>query len=275
MIGLASLWTGAQRFRIERGPLLIATLSTILASRAFPTTRFVTDRRGAQLAEAFGWPFDEVTMELEALPPELSHIWSLGKLAANALQRTAFAQFDLDVLLFQKLPDRLLNAPLFAQSPDTPAFYRQPDMVRARLRAGLPGGAKAFNTGLIGGVDSSALAAYAGHAVSEIAPRFAGSALDGTVISMTVEQYWLGVFSAQHQRPVQTLLPANPSKAAAAALGYVHLIGPAKRDPRHLAKGERRLQTDFPRAHRRFCEAWRALSVHAPCTLPSPTVYAA
>ena len=259
MRGVMSLWTRTPMFVPRRGPMLIQTLAANLAVRVFAETEFVTDQRGAEIAALLGWPFGQVTTALEQWPADgLTHIWSLGKLVACALQERPFVQFDGDVLLFKPLPKRLTRHRLIAQSPDFPHYYTSRDMRAAQELAGFAPGGTSYNAGLLGGSDVALVRAYA-WAGLDLAQKFRGSALNGTTTSMIVEQYQLGVFSRRVGVDVGTLLPLAPSQKQVGKAGYAHLSGNAKREPAWIERAERRLANDFPEAHARFLKGWTGL----------------
>ena len=250
-----SLWTKTPMFVPTRGPMLIQTLAVNLAARAFTETEFVTDKRGAEIAAAFGWPFGHVSTALEDWPADgLRHIWALGKLVACAFQERPFVQFDGDVLLFKPLPKRLTRHRLIAQSPDFPHYYTSREMRAAQDIAGFARGGAAFNAGLLGGNDVALVRAYA-WAGLDLAQKFRGCLLNGTTTSMIVEQYQLGVFSRRVGVEVGTLLPLAPTRKQVAKAGYAHLTGAAKREDTWIAKAEARLAADFPDAYARFLSA--------------------
>jgi len=219
---------------------MLATLAAHLARRVFAETHFVTDDRGAEIAEALCWPFSEVRRDLQACPSEgLEHIWALGKLAAGAIQDRPFVQFDCDVLLLKRLPEKLCDSRLFAQSVDFPNYYRSPEMVMALKRAGSETGTTAYNAGLMGGADVALVRAYA-WAGRELAQKFRSHPLNGTTTSMVIEQYQLGVFAERVGVEVGTLLPMLPSKPQLAEAGYVHLTGGAKHSRLWISSRKRR-----------------------------------
>lgn len=243
-------------FRIERGPLLVQTLAVCLAGQSFAQTEFITDRMGAQIADTLGWRFDRTLTPLEDWPAHgLDHVWSLGKLVACSVQSEPFVQFDGDVLLLRSLPDSLTRSRLIAQSPDHPHFYTSPEMRRAFDLAGLPQGANAYNGGLLGGADVALVRAYA-WAGLEAAAKLRDAEINGTVASMAVEQYQLGVFAERTGASVGTLLPLHPTSEEIAKAGYVHLQGGSKRDSFWVSRAEELLAREFPQAYERFVDFW-------------------
>jgi hypothetical protein len=239
--------------------MLLTTLAVCLAAKAFRETQFVTDSRGAAIGRALGWEFTYECLELDNWPmPGLTHVWALGKLIACAIQVKPFVQFDGDVLLFKPLPGRLRRSAIIAQSPDRPDFYDSAEMHEAMGIAGYPPGITAYNAGLLGGCDVALMRAYA-WAGLELSRKFIGTRINGTVISMLVEQYQLGMFSQRTGIEVDTLLPATPTKADVSRAGYAHSIGPWKHTKQWTEKAEWRMENDFPEQYARFLHAWPAV----------------
>ncbi len=261
MRGILSLWTRTPHFRMRRGPLLIQTLAICLANEFFAETGLVTDAPGQALAAIFGWRFSDCSTALEDFAGEgLGHIWALGKLHACALQDRPFVQFDADALITH-LPERLLNAPLIAQSPDFPEYYLGSDM-EAAFRIGEMDPARgrhvAFNGGLLGGCDVPLVRAYA-WAGLDLAKRFRHCALNGTTTSMFIEQYQLARFAERVGVQVTTLCDdcvTDPDSTP----GYCHLVGSLKHSVERIARAEAWLQKDFPEEYRRFVAGWEFLS---------------
>lgn len=256
-----SLWTGTPTFHPRRGPLLVHLLSLCLAQRHFARVEFVTDFRGLELVETLGFRYTNVRTTLEhALPdPGLKHIWALGKSVALLAQKEPCVQIDTDVLLFKPLNPRILRSRLCAQSIDYPCHYQSPEMGRALAVARFPGDHTAYNCGIVGGTDLRLLHEYAGRTL-RIARRFQGVELTGTVISMCIEQYGLAVVAGESGVRVETVCSVHPSDAEVARVGYAHLQGGAKHDPKWVAAVEARLAKDFPEEYARFLSGWEDVS---------------
>lgn len=270
--GVLSLWTRTPHFRLRRGPLLIQTLALCLANQHFAETQLVTDARGQMLAHRLGWRVSEFSLALD--DPSVfdaagfEHIWALGKLIAAVIQEKPFVQFDGDVLLSQPLPERLLNAPLVAQSPDFTAYYSGADAEAAFAIGERAPGATPYNCGLIGGCDVPLVRAYAWNGL-DLALRFRDCALNGTTTSMFIEQFALGLFSERMGVPVTTLC-ATPLADPDQLHGYAHLTGDLKNEPTRIFAVELTLRHEFPEAYHLFNIGWRALTDRAsiePCCL--------
>ncbi len=263
MNALHSLWTGTTRFRPERGPLVVHTLSLALLHEHFAHVELVTDDGGLHLAEALGWRYTAYVNVFDRLTAAgLTHVWALGKLAAALEQGEPYVQVDTDVLLWQPLRRECRQARLVAQSIDYPDYYRGTDMDAARAHAGLPDGRVAYNCGVVGGTDLRLLHAYAAEGL-DLARRFRGHPLNGTTTSMAAEQYHLGDFARRHHCRVETVLPLGYD-AAQRARGrgeYDHLTGDTKRDPARVGECEAVLARRYPAEYRRLLRGLARLGV--------------
>ncbi len=262
MHALLSLWTSTTKFELSRGPMLACTLAIAHASKVFPTIEFCSDHGGIRIAKELGWysHLDFINPYLATLHGNVTpHIWALGKLHAIKTQSRPFCQFDLDVMIRKPLPSRLSKAAIFAQSIDMPSYYASEDIARAIAIARLATGGYAYNCGIIGGNDVASLHAYAGKAI-DMALRFFGKPINGTAVSMVIEQYFLGEFCRQRGIRLETLLPPNPSDSEAEAAGYTHLHGQSKHDPVIIEKMESRMINDFPAEYEAFERGWHKIT---------------
>lgn len=236
---------------------MIHTLSLALLSRHFKETELVTDELGRQIADRLGWEYQRYKINLRCLSPEMRHIWALGKIYAISIQNERFCHIDNDVLLFQPLPDRLLKEPIFAQSPDRPEFYVHGEMQRAIKSSSLTkiAAPTPYNTGIIGG-DPNLLREYAQMAIGA-AYRIEG--VNGTDISMAIEQSWLGEFAQQRGYKVRTLLRVDSTEEEAGKAGYAHLVGKSKHLPEWQQRCEARLAHEFPAIYEKFALGWETI----------------
>ncbi len=261
MNAVHSIWTGTSRFRLERGPLVVHTLSLALLNQHFAHVELVTDERGLYLAEALGWRYTAYVNALDRLTAAgVTHVWALGKLAAALEQHEPFVQVDGDVLLWRPLRRELRHARLVAQSVDYPDYYRGDDMEAALAVARLPPDRVALNCGVFGGCDLRLVHDYAREAMAR-ARRFLNHPVNGTTASMAVEQYGLADFARRRHCRVETVLRLGHTAADKARAGYDHLTGDAKRDPARVAECEAELARRFPQEHARLLSGLARLDV--------------
>jgi hypothetical protein len=298
-----SFWTKpfeAQHHRVwlsERHHLLSWVLSVETARKHYPGTVLVTDSAGARLlVDRLGLPFTEVSVALDSLARADPAWWVLGKLAAYGLQREPFVHIDSDVMLWRPLPARLTSAAVLAQNPEAFAFgnatWYRPTLMDEALRG--TGGwipaewawaverraDTAVCCGILGGHAVAFIGYYAGLAmrlVQDEGNRGAWARM-GSILSdnILVEQYLLAACLGYHaQRPGSPFgdvhaaylfesVDAAFDEAKAAAVGYTHLIGPAKGNRRLMERLEARVRRDHPAAYERCLAATSSVSARPP-----------
>lgn len=253
-----SLWTGTPKFQLNRNELAVATLAIALANRHKPVD-FHTDSVGLEIANELGWHFRAKYETLDFIPDDAPReVWCYSKLFLLSQAIMPTLHVDLDVLMHNALPSRVLAGELIAQSIDIPEYYSSEDIAKCLRVCGFAYEGRAFNAGIIGGTNVEALNRYAREAMA-LATRFKGLHLDPTSASMVVEQYYLGRFAHDHGIRVETLFKGVPTVQQAAMLGYNHLHGENKRDPRYVEKVLARLEHDYPTEYERFCQGWARL----------------
>jgi len=258
-------------------------LSVELARRHYPDTALVTDTAGARLlVDQLKLPFGRVSLELNKLKGRDPDWWALGKLYAYRRWGAPFVHIDSDVFLWERLPDELEAAPVFAQSPEPfdPDAGGHGYPLRAVERAlsaepggfvpepwcwyaARPGPLTAANCGIVGGQHTALLRAFADLGVRTVeAPENARAWAawgDKGFCNVLVEQFLLSAV-VEHRRAhpeleidrdlsVSYLFPTEAAAydpRAATAAGYTHLIGGAKRNPDLMADLEARVTADFP-----------------------------
>jgi len=260
----------------DRHHWLAWVLSLETAKRHYPTTTLVTDRLGFELlVKQLGLTFTVVSTELEQLRDADPHWWVLGKLWAYRIQKEPFVHLDNDVFLWSRLPDWMESADVLGQSPEwfppnDQSWYR-PGAFSEAIRA-VGGWApdewwssvsqhldQAICCGIVGGRATDFLSSYADVAIRMIQhPRnsLAWSRL-GNIIgdNILIEQYLLAAcLWYRRQRAgspfnVGYLFPSTEAafdEYAAAAVGYTHLIGDAKKNVALMDRLALRVQRDFP-----------------------------
>jgi hypothetical protein len=276
-----SLWTKPMLARPstiwlhERSHWLSWVLSVETARRHYPEVALVTDREGARvLVEEIGLRFTEVSTELDALDGVETRWWAIGKLFAHRAQRAPYVHVDADAYLWNRLPAIVEHAPVLAQSPEPVIgpFYdpwRLHDQLE-RMAGGAPeawtwylrhGRQIAACCGIVGGQDVGLLRSYAELAIDvALSPRYrAVWKSHGTETHMvTIEQYLLPACVA-HRRAkrgggrdvyLQYLFP-SASFDRAKEVGYTHVIGYAKWNPKANARVEEVVRRDYPALYRR------------------------
>jgi hypothetical protein len=268
----------------ERHHLLAWVLSVETAKRHYADTALYTDEEGARLlVDGLGLEFAHVSTELTALECAHPEWWVMGKLWTYRAQRQPFVHIDSDVFLWQRLPVCLERSGVFAQNPETFAFgdeawYRpvRYDEAIRRLGGWAPcewraGVAQRLNNavccGIVGGQAVDFLAYYADLAIRMIRCgenqgiwAHVGSPISDNIL---IEQYLLAACVEYHRGRARSpfrnidleylFQSAEEAfdEAAAARVGYTHLIGGAKGNPALLDRLERRVRREHPHLYDR------------------------
>jgi hypothetical protein len=264
-----------------RHHLLSWVLSVETARQHLPRTALVTDALGAELlVERLGLEFDEVSTTLDELDGHDPEWWNLGKLLAYAVQEEPFVHVDQDVYLWKPLPERLLGADLFTQNPELfphgQSDYRPETLEHTLHSVGgwvpeelvhcvpVDGVLRGACCGIIGGRRLDFIRYYAELALRLVDhPRNAPAwpLLGNKQLFTTVlEQYLLEAcvrFQQSEGAPFRGVEmhylfdSVDEAYARAAAAGFTHLIGGAKRDAGLLARIESRVRREYPAMYRR------------------------
>lgn len=264
-------------------------ISLETARRHYPRTALFTDDDGARLlVDALGLQFDEVSTDLNALSRHDPEWWALGKVWTYRAQTEPFIHLDSDVFLWDSLPQGLASAPLFVQCPDffvSGASYYQPEVLESAVSGGgeiwLPaewvwfrsGGSpqRGESCGIFGGHRLDFIQHYTAQAIKllEHPDNQAGWSLMEDKISHNIlfEQYLLAACVDYHRQvansPFRDIeikylfdsLDEALESDHATRLGYTHLVGSAKRNPRIARRLEQRVEQDYPDYYERCLQA--------------------
>jgi hypothetical protein len=222
---------------------IILAVSVLLARQHYSQIEMVTDYQGAKLFEKMQLPFTSVRTDLEGFDVH-PMAWAAGKMKVYSLQEEPFAHVDQDVFLFKALPQKIVEAPLFAQSYEARHLYnvslsKTPERHVARFTTPASDW-DCYNAGILGGHDVEFLRDYALKGLEGIRE------LDSIhPYTMTVyEQAWLARHARDCGKKVITLFDHNnPSEAE--ALGYCHLMQ-CKHSDECVGRVRRRLQKMDP-----------------------------
>lgn len=286
-----SFWTKPWRERrswswpSEKHHLLAWILSVESARRHYPDTSLITDTEGARLLlDELGLSFARVSTELDALDEYDPGLWMMGKLHAYRAQKEAFVHIDTDVFLWNRLPERVENAPVFAQNPEhftIGASHYKPERLQRLMTKETSGWippewewALSYGEqqrgeccGIAGGTNTDFIRYYAETAIQVIEdPRNRpgwSSVRDKGEYNTLIEQYHLAACVDYHrQRPdspyrevdirylfesFTTAFDAN----VAAKVGFTHLLAGAKQNIVVTDRLERRVAREYPHLYDR------------------------
>jgi hypothetical protein len=245
----------------------------------------VTDDAGAaMLVDGLGLEFSSVSTELNLLEDSDPALWMAGKLRAYRAQEKPFVHIDTDVFLWQRLPEEVEQAAVFAQNPEqfeVGASHYKPEVLQRvltqetqgwipkewewSLSFGNPQPAECC--GIFGGHQIDFIHYYADQALRVIdapenSPGWALIPRKGEYAT-TIEQYHLAACIRFHRNRSGSPFPAvdirylfdsfadafNPNLAA--KLGFTHLLAGAKRNQQLAERLEQRVRRDFPDSYER------------------------
>jgi hypothetical protein len=267
-------------------------LSVHTASQHYPDTRLVTDTAGARvLVDLLGLPFRAVSTALDRLEDADPGWWALGKLEAYRLQERPFVHVDTDVFLWNRLPQELEQADLFAQNPEpivAGATCYEPEVLERMLGASgdiwlaeewrwyrqTPGPWRAECCGIFGGRHTEFIHHYASQACRLLEDPANAAALDAMTDKhahmILSEQYLLTACVEYHRSHPSSRFHGVGLRylfddiarvyhdGAAQQAGFTHLASGTKRNARVCRDLEARVRTDLPAYYQRCREVFAA-----------------
>ena len=232
------------------------SLSALLVKRHFGHLRLVSDSHGARfLVDELGLPYDEVRCDLDPLAG--SRYMIQGKWMACETAGRPFVHVEHDVLLFNALPDRLLNAGVMAERPEhyrnwdpgwkhayhhIPAFLRStPNKPTYWDKMHTSGGA--FTPGIVGGNDVEGLRSGFRDIRSILDDNPKLSELPAYQVCVILDSCWLWA----RYGAVETLFPIEaPVPDDYIRAGYRHLWGDVKAGREGRVFLKKKLVEHFP-----------------------------
>lgn len=260
--GVFSLWTGTTDFYFTRGSAMMFSAAVAYAGAFFADMELVTDIRGLEIADRLGWRFRSFSTALEDFcPPEVRHVWMLGKVRAQQIQSRPHVHIDLDLILLKALPNRMLLAAVIGQSKDHPKSYHDPFVREIIAYTGIVPHAAPINTGLIGWNDMAFCRDYCERSMG-LSIHAGKKFSHGGCVSIICEQLLLADMARERRVHVEVAIPLakHCGPRDMKDVQFLHLWGTSKRNPAWLDKVERRFAEDHPVEYLRFLDGWSAMS---------------
>lgn len=228
-----SLWTkGSRRWEEDKS---IWKLSLALANKHYNNVHLISDKLGCKFFKNL--PFASFSEDLENIP-NFSSIWCLGKIYAYkiAAQNGHFLHLDGDVFLWESLPERLINADIFVQSPDRSfdsdaysidSFKKIPKAwEKYKDNSSL---IQPYNMGIFGGKDILNINKYCDFVldmVNDVNFKDVWQRAEGNNVqkSCLIEQGNLGIFLYENNLKIETLLKTIDDKENLSYKKYSHLM---------------------------------------------------
>lgn len=279
-----SLWTtpvfsGIGSRWLELRYWIYAWILSFKCAKTYYTEKYLfTDDLGARLlVDGLGLDFSVVDTRLNSLRHYDPRLWAIGKILTYRLQNDAFLHIDSDVFLWDQIASRILDAPVFAQSPEPfepwDGQWYSPQILEAFLlgcggwlprewywyRENKELAQEGACCGIFGGNNLDFIHYYADLAFQMIDH---GGNKNGLLMMpnmekniVLLEQYLLSAVSNYymcnpcrdfHSTKIEYLFNEPDSTARASEVGYTHLIGPAKKSVEICKRLEKRIQSYFP-----------------------------
>jgi hypothetical protein len=249
MRAVYTLWSRPKPFQLFDADRW--ALSTHHARRLFGPLTIVTDTPGASRFEKLGIEFESVDTRLDHLDDISTDFWAAGKVVTYSIQSGPFIHLDDDVFLFGYLPDRILEAGLFAQSPEVEGkeleYYK--GSVSAFSEDDLDGFVApiedwaAYNAGIFGGHDVEFFHRYSERAL-EWGRRMTSSGKASPKGMTLMEQASFAHMAREEGKHVECLLSGR-SDIRSREYQYTHLID-AKYNTAFQKRVADRLKKDCP-----------------------------
>lgn len=92
-------------------------ISVLNSYKHYGRVEMVTDSRSKLWIEKLGLPFESIKTNLDELHHKYDkQSWALSKIKAYSIQKEPFMHVDLDVILFEKLSNKLISNELYVQN---------------------------------------------------------------------------------------------------------------------------------------------------------------
>lgn len=242
-------------------------LSCLKFKQHYGEVSLYTDDFGKELLiDKLEIPYSKVFLDLNAIekyPPEL---WALGKIMTYSLQDTPFIHADTDVFVWDKLPERLLEADLLAQNFEFnfPKYREVLEMALQQFQNfskelfpfySQTNDVFAFNAGIIGGNNTSFFKEFKTRVFQIIDDNLENlEKIDLGVFNMVYEQMLGFELANAKQIEVRFLKPkmneafTNVMKFHLVPVkeNYIHTVGYAKKSIEMCEQLKYRLKYEFP-----------------------------
>ena len=250
MIACYSFWSGGHRRGINSDFITMQKVSLSLAKKHFKETWMLCDSESLPRLSPLG--FDRIEVIFDDIPKWYSPVWAISKLIAFQHICKAgrpFVHIDYDLFLWNKLPERILRAEVFAAHIDSfNVFYdyalaeflkKCPRVHLLEDMDALP--KTALNAGIIGGNNLDFISRYVQHALDIALDKKNEEFMFHTnlmptdrwcpqhsIKSCILEQYLLVAAARHHGIETRCLLAQKtgnwPDENECRAMGFTHLM---------------------------------------------------
>jgi hypothetical protein len=238
-----SYWSAGYLKDPSENTLLATKISNYFANKYFNNVYLITDSKSINFFKKFQWT--DISTNLDVLDPALGGIWSLGKILTYKIaseKKRPFIHIDLDAFLCNGLPQKLVDAEIFAQNEEKNIHLGYEIYKFAKNCPNIScieiiQQQNAANTGIFGGTDSDFIYYYANEAI-KLAQCKENYKFWTTFnefhsswnMAVIVEQYFLVTLSHLMSKKIEFLLEEKYDSCKFThwlddGFGYIHLMG--------------------------------------------------
>lgn len=250
LVPYMSFWSNSYKDPNSTDIKNLHKLSAFFLKKNFGEVHFITDQCGAEIFKDIPWT--TVSTELNSIDKSYNLVWSISKLYAYrsiAQKGVPFVHVDYDVILWEGLHEKILNAEIFAQSPENAVLYFYE---LDKLRDNCPSlydiknyfTENASNVGVFGGHDLEFIQNYAQSAIDFVMDpdnydfwiNYNGFKNQSWAKAVIAEQYYLSIMAKKYNKTIEYIFPNGwPSDQEANEKKYTHLMG-MKASPEAMEK---------------------------------------
>jgi hypothetical protein len=240
-----SYWSGGYRKIPDKFTINMHKVCAYFLKQNFGEVHLITDSESLSFFKNIG--YTSITTDLDVVPHEYSSVWSISKLYAyKKISQIGdpFIHVDYDVIIWEKLPERILEANLFAQNLEkyfgpknsTYDFYEVENVIKycpnLHLLSKVPKIDEGINVGILGGKDLDFIEKYVDLSLNWILDpenkqfwlsNFFSNAWNKAVIP---EQYYLSICAYYYKKEFEFLFQKYwPTPEELSTIKYTHLMG--------------------------------------------------
>lgn len=236
-----SYWSKGYRDTPDQFFIDMTKLSTYFSKKYYGEIHLVTDSISYDcLKDITKW--DSISKDLDILPKEYSHVWSLGKILTYKIackRKHHFIHIDSDVIIWERLPKFIDQADIFCQSREghVSEWESVNCLYQLSKKYHINNQIKPYispNCGIIGGKDLGFIEEYSSTSIDMVLDKknkwFWGENIGHHFErAVLAEQYYLAICAEKFNKHITYLL-LNGSDEECQEKKYTHLLG-AKQDP--------------------------------------------
>jgi hypothetical protein len=255
-------------------------LSCLQLKRFYDEVCLYADSESARmLIDKLGLPYSEVVCNLDTFDSYHPKLWALPKINTYSKQETPFLHVDGDVFIWQAFDQHLLKGELICQNEEAATEYYEtifpalasnlaylPREIIEERNLNRP--IRAYNAGILGGIDYTFYKRYASKAFELVDRNKAAlQSIDVNAFNIFFEQYLFYCMSRQAKHQVRVLITELISDNRYRGFGdfidvphskqYLHLIGGYKKNKTVCDQMAARLRHDHPEYYERILRMFK------------------